>query len=124
MSFISIFLQTAATFNLVCTGMIEGGDKGKPPHVVRAFTDTISVNLIDRTFCFVPCMRAWPIKSVTPTEIVLQDESEARVTHFRKVNRETGAYYAAHTMTLIYSRSKGRCEQAPFTDFPPPDRQE
>lgn len=121
MSFASFLLQAAATFNLICTGTAEGGRHGEPPSVVRTFTDVVSVNLADRTFCFVPCMRARRIVSVTPAEILFQDEADEGTTHFRKVNRKNGAYDSRHTLTSIYTRSTGRCEQAPFTDFPPPD---
>ena len=120
MSFVSFLLQTGATFNLICTGTAEGGHHGEPPLVVRSFTDVVSVNLAERTFCFVPCMQARRIVSVTPTEIVFQDGPD----HFRKVDRNSGSYQTRHTLSSIYTRSTGRCEQAPFTAFPPPDRQD
>jgi hypothetical protein len=122
MSFVSILLQASATFNLICTGTIQGGENGQPPSVTRSFTDVVSVNLADRSFCFVPCMQARPIASVTPTEIVFQDGPDTGATHFRKYDRQSGAYVAKHDLPLVYSRSDGHCREAPFTGFDPPAR--
>ena len=113
---IALALQIGAAFNLVCVGTQTDYTSSESPMRL-----VLRIDLDQRRFCFDDCESTLAIASVSDTEIILQDEPmqgpwRARI--LRRVNRESGAYYASVGTDQIYIRGHGTCETAPFTGFP------
>lgn len=114
---IALALQAAAAFNLLCTGATLENQQptGEPMEVV------LRVDLNAMRFCFDDCGSTIAIARLTDTEILFQDEPMeqwpgARI--LRRVNRESGEYFAQIGTSAISVGSHGRCNPAPFTGFP------
>lgn len=112
-------LQTALTFNLICTGTMvtAGGAQGNGSQPSRI---EIRVDLSSRRFCYDDCRETQPIYSVSGTEIILRNETipSESFSYFHRVNRESGASFSSVRMDGVTITSTGRCEPAPFTGFP------
>jgi hypothetical protein len=116
---ISLLVQSAMAFNLICTGSSMSSKAG-----LRPMSLVYRIDLEANRFCVGECAFTLPIASVSYGEIILQDEvakvGGARI--YRSISRESGAYFAS-TGTPAARKNDwviltGNCEKAEFGGFP------
>ena len=125
---IALALQTAATFNLVCSGMLhldEARGSGLPGSYAP-FSVVLRVDIQRQLWCADDCQTLRALSRLTQSRIVFEALENRDRSTLTTVDRESGAFSdqtlrrarGAAGRDFVETRT-GTCERAPFSGFPP-----
>ena len=123
---IALAAAAATTFNLNCTVRTAAGPLNSPvkqsPTATPPKTLIFSIDLARLRWCSDDCELTKPIISVTPAEIILQQDVSNSGGSSTRLNRETGEFIQmiVDNETTFTVLTGGKCEVTPFTGMPEP----
>lgn len=119
--FAAALLAPGDQFDLACSGTLySSGTQGDV--TTEPFTERFRIDLDRKVWCIGTCADPRPILSITPSELVLSDQSIDQVTDRRRINRNSGSFQIYIQATIgsatATRRAVGSCAKAEFTSIP------